>query len=226
MSKVNKSWRIGPCTGEEMNHVWRLLRGAGEPTYSSSPHYHESQFNCLRFRESACGWVGVAASPEVCNISYKDFVTAMTSKVDDWQSTTWDARDWTEEQRIQFQEKCFELGYVWGMDETNIYHLEAKTYQLWTSCICFCDDMDWLEKAIKAGKFTPKKLEDMFPSTTSSNKPNSHHDCALHYSRILATCLKCHPEADPRNNKETWGILDTARREQEFIEEVRRGRNG
>lgn len=221
MSKVNKSWRIGPCTGEEMNHVWRLLRDAGEEMYSSAVY----EDGCYNVMMNVCGkWLGARAT-EKYTISYKDFVAVMTAKLDDWQSTTWDARDWTEEQRIQFQEKCFELGYRWGGNKT-IQHFEAKTYQLWNHGIGYTNNIDWLERAIRAGTFTPKKWEDMFPSTASSNKPNSHHDCALHYSRILDTCLKCHPEADLRNNKETWGILDTARREQEFIEKVRRGRNG
>jgi hypothetical protein len=49
-------------------------------------------------------------------------------------NTKWDARTWTEEQKIRWQEKAFELGYGW---------IEVKVVQFLSKNLFYlCDDGD------------------------------------------------------------------------------------
>lgn len=131
-------------------------------------------------------------------------------------NTKWDARSWIQEQRIQFQEECFRLGYKWldsGQEIQNAY----------LSFIFLCEDggITHTHELYRFKRHCSREMKrtDMFPeaSIEVGNPINIiDHDCSLYYSRTMDTCLKCHPERDlrdPKNSKNLWGILDTARRE-------------
>ncbi len=77
-------------------------------------------------------------------------------------NTKWDVRDWSERQKVQFQEKCFELGYGWlhtgkgkyekGFDSIYINKVGYITFMM--------SDFNYF----KSISHTEKTWEDMFPT--------------------------------------------------------------
>ena len=83
----------------------------------------------------------------------------------DFTNTKWDVRDWTREQKIQFQEKCFELGYTWA--GYGVQHLNATGYFLnsYNRGIIYTRSKD------PVGEFSDHKecfWADMFPEDKST----------------------------------------------------------
>lgn len=77
-------------------------------------------------------------------------------KREDFYNTKWDVRDWTEEQKIQWQEKCFELGFAWIKSGHTFSHPYADFYYLERSIA-----ITWgLGGAVG---YTEKQFSDMFP---------------------------------------------------------------
>lgn len=160
-------------------------------------------------------------------------------------NTKWDARNWTEEQKDAFLEECYRLGYNWPLGVSTIRRLDYdKAYRIYDNGqLGYWSGDAYNFKEPRFG--TEKKWEDMFPDSSTEVVSHSQgtldHDCLFHYSRVQNCCLKCHPEKNLFNKNlytvkgmdsvregipepsairsatDLWGILDTARREREFI---------
>ncbi len=79
-------------------------------------------------------------------------------------NTKFDVRDWTEEQKVQFQEKCFELGYGWlhtgkGKYEKGFDFLYINKNG---DITLMMSDFNYF----KSTSHTEKTWEDMFPTPT------------------------------------------------------------
>lgn len=79
-------------------------------------------------------------------------------KREDFINTKWDVREWTEEQKIQWQEKCFELGFKWGGEGVYVENSDKNFYYLSTG-ILFGDDLEFFN----SDEDNIKTFEDMFP---------------------------------------------------------------
>lgn len=75
-------------------------------------------------------------------------------KKEDFYNTSWDASDWTVEQKIKWQEKCFELGFSWK-GETEVKFTQSNFYQLGYH------DITWDYEHARV--YTIKQYSDMFP---------------------------------------------------------------
>ncbi len=78
-------------------------------------------------------------------------------------NTKWDVRDWTEEQKVQFQEKCFELGYQWLDTGKKVY--SSSIYFIYLNgngniTANFMEDLAYFNNNYRA----EKTWEDMFPT--------------------------------------------------------------
>lgn len=82
-------------------------------------------------------------------------------KKEDFYDTKWDARDWTEEQKIKWQNKCFELGFSW-QEQVEIYGLDADYYWLDSDNFLYLDSMDY--EYFLTENSEEKLYEDMFPA--------------------------------------------------------------
>ncbi len=84
-------------------------------------------------------------------------------KKEDFINTKWDAREWTEEQKAQWQKRMFDFGLVWKSGDTNILYLDKCYYFIDQSGFITCDDL-YDEYAIRPEE--PASYEDAFPSPT------------------------------------------------------------
>ena len=77
----------------------------------------------------------------------------------DFANTKWFVRDWSEEQKVQFQEKCFELGYGWSFKDNSqsVGQLDAVTYYLSKNGGITCSHFETTSRGTKP-------WEDMFPA--------------------------------------------------------------
>lgn len=83
----------------------------------------------------------------------------------EFSNTKFDVRDWSEEQKVQFQEKCFELGYGWGEKGFNqrMIHIYYNTYYLnGDGSITFANLPD--VRTFNNDHRVEKTWEDMFPT--------------------------------------------------------------
>ena len=78
-------------------------------------------------------------------------------KKEDFYNTKWDVREWTEDMKIQWQNKCFELGFSWN-GKTEVFGLDANFF--WMSGTNL-DANDY--KYFLGESSTEKYYEDMFP---------------------------------------------------------------
>ncbi len=78
-------------------------------------------------------------------------------------NTKFNVRYWSKEQKVQFQEKCFELGYGWKCGGKTIYSVAFETIYLNGNGEITCGFM--LEYApFKNDSRVEKTWEDMFPT--------------------------------------------------------------
>ncbi len=79
-------------------------------------------------------------------------------------NTKFDVRDWSEEQKVQFQEKCFELGYSWECGGKIIYSAKFSALFLngngFITCGVILGNVPF-----KNDTRVEKTWEDMFPTT-------------------------------------------------------------
>lgn len=81
-------------------------------------------------------------------------------KKEDFYGSKWDARDWTEEQKIQWQNKCFELGFSW-QGKVKIHGLDADYYWLDSDNFLYLESMDYEYFLTESSE--EKHYEDIFP---------------------------------------------------------------
>lgn len=81
-------------------------------------------------------------------------------KKEDFYDTKWDTREWTEEQKIQWQEKCFELGFSW-QGKVKIHGLDAEYYWLDRNNFIYLSTNDYEYFLTESSE--EKHYEDMFP---------------------------------------------------------------
>lgn len=87
-------------------------------------------------------------------------------KKEDFYFTKWDAREWTDEQKTRWQEKCFELGFSWGCGIGGVENLHATYYLLEDSKeITFLEISNRESFLVNGAK--QMFFEDMFPSENS-----------------------------------------------------------
>ncbi|AUR94155.1 hypothetical protein NVP1193O_024 [Vibrio phage 1.193.O._10N.286.52.C6] len=79
-------------------------------------------------------------------------------KREDFQGTWFDVSEWTEEQKTQFQLKCFELGYKWFTDDVRVQELGASRYFLIRDCITYSTGQYYSREHEVQKQFT-----DIFP---------------------------------------------------------------
>ncbi|AGG57938.1 hypothetical protein VPBG_00166 [Vibrio phage helene 12B3] len=80
-------------------------------------------------------------------------------KREDFQGTWFDVSGWTEEQKTQFQLKCFELGYRWFINDARVQELQASRYFLIRNCITYSTGQYYSREHEVQKQFT-----DMFPN--------------------------------------------------------------
>ncbi len=78
-------------------------------------------------------------------------------------NTKFDVRDWTEEQKVQFQEKCFELGYGWLHTGKEVYDTPFSFLFISGNKDFTCSEENDLEY-FKHNYRAEKTWEDMFPT--------------------------------------------------------------
>lgn len=76
MTKIDKNWRIGCATGDEMNEVWQVLRDAGEPMFTHKANYSSGGVMAVPVGD----WSWWLNSSTSANITYKEFMEIMTQK--------------------------------------------------------------------------------------------------------------------------------------------------
>ena len=85
---------------------------------------------------------------------------------EDFFKTKWDQSEWTLEQKIKWQQKCFELGFSWGFTEAGdtIQNLDKVYFYLSHSTLLY----DHTEVDYEDDYSTPNVWEDMFPESIHS----------------------------------------------------------
>lgn len=133
----------------------------------------------------------------------------------DFKGTVWDVRDWTTEQKSKFQEKCFELGYVWASERV-IKYLDMGFYQITQGrgYLGYGNDPENVADQIKSGVSVEKKWEDMFPHSESTqdayNKPAC--TCSNSWSGWDRLCPSNCP--DPRLHGNHYDIRERLAKEE------------
>lgn len=94
------------------------------------------------------------------------------SKETDWRNTKWDVRKWTEEQKIKFQEECFNFGYNWT-GRMQVKNIDATAYHINSDGRLWFWEQDDIINFYSPDYGIEKKWEDMFTYSKPSNKPNS-----------------------------------------------------
>lgn len=84
-------------------------------------------------------------------------MTKLSKEASEFLMTEWDVRDWSEKQRVQWQEKCFELGFSWPLSGKTVSHTGRSFYY-------FLGYGDILHGFSTDTDFTLKQFEDMFPA--------------------------------------------------------------
>lgn len=79
-------------------------------------------------------------------------------KREDFQGTWFDVSKWTEKQKVEFQLKCFELGYRWLSQQAQVQELQAGRYYLIRDCITYSYSQYESTK-----HKVEKQFSDMFP---------------------------------------------------------------
>lgn len=80
-------------------------------------------------------------------------------KKEDFYGTFWDVSKWTEKQKIQWQEKCFEIGFSWDFSHRKVCYLNAEAYFLSnTSGMSYSNDY-YRDRDYRI----EKQFSDMFP---------------------------------------------------------------
>lgn len=78
--KINKDWEIGPLTAEQANHVWQILKDAGESMLRETPSYSNKDICVMKFLKHNQCW-GNTAPKNQTNMTFKEFMKLM--KVED-----------------------------------------------------------------------------------------------------------------------------------------------
>lgn len=81
-------------------------------------------------------------------------------------NTKWDVRDWSEEQKVWFQEKCFGLGYTWFSQRTrtpSVIDNKGNFYFLGGNGLITSDIYEETDR-FKIDHRSEKTWEDMFPT--------------------------------------------------------------
>ncbi|AUR84827.1 hypothetical protein NVP1063O_160 [Vibrio phage 1.063.O._10N.261.45.C7] len=82
-------------------------------------------------------------------------------------NTKWDVRTWTEEQKIKWQEKAFELGYTLGRKKETSYLDSAFSFLEGGGCMTlYRGDIDYFYRCKEA----LKTFEDMFPEEVETKQ--------------------------------------------------------
>lgn len=78
-------------------------------------------------------------------------------KKEDFYNTKWYCRAWTDEQKIQWQEKCFELGFSWCKEKA-VKYINRDYYYLGDD-----GSITWGESMNDAPNFMTEEFSSMFP---------------------------------------------------------------
>ncbi len=82
----------------------------------------------------------------------------------EFNNSKWDATEWTIEQKIKWQEKCFELGYFWEFTGKNISHLDKEYYYLYNCQRSITQGLGISDSEyFSQHENEEKQYEDMFP---------------------------------------------------------------
>lgn len=81
-------------------------------------------------------------------------------KREDFIDTKWNACDWTEEQKIKWQEKCFELGFSW-QGKTKVLGLNCNFFWMGDNNHLYFDNNDY--EFFLEEDSVEKQFSDMFP---------------------------------------------------------------
>lgn len=95
-------------------------------------------------------------------------------------NTKWDAREWTEDMKRKWQEKMFEIGFLWRSDREEVLHLSDGFY--------FLSDRGSLTASDITGLFLnsgnrEKKYSDAFPET-QTEQGQKHDDGKPRYDLL------------------------------------------
>ncbi|AUR91598.1 hypothetical protein NVP1161O_156 [Vibrio phage 1.161.O._10N.261.48.C5] len=84
-------------------------------------------------------------------------------KREDLINTKWDVRDWSEEQKVLWQQKCFKLSLAWGGSSITVDHLTATHYFIGQLGLTYINDNDH-EYFLRKSSHQEKQFTDMFPN--------------------------------------------------------------
>jgi hypothetical protein len=211
----------------EMRAVWNALRGSGENTTRETFSYKRN-FN-LHYPYKA--WIPTADNG---SLSAKEALKILKPseiriKLPEGYTVDFELnRERLRKQIIGGFNSLEEMREAWGLlrangEPTFMGAFAYKNIRNFEWCGSdWCSTGDWWSTDHEH-TMTLQDLRDFFPNTEPETV-TVDHDCSLYWSVTQNCCLKCHPERDPRTNTDLWGVLDTAKREQELIRQVRAGR--
>jgi len=83
-------------------------------------------------------------------------------KKEDFIDTKWDAREWTKEQKVKWQNRMFEIGFSWGGWDKRVRYITSDFYYVSDSSVTYGGDFTFFNG--REGNLMT--YEDAFPSPT------------------------------------------------------------